>query len=330
MSNFTFINPAAFLLFLLLPIAFWWLRKQRRTVKIQFSTLAAFDGKPTLKASLASWLPNVLRFLAFSSLIIALARPQLVFQEQEVDAEGIDIVISIDLSLSMLSKDFDPDRLAVSKAIAADFVDSRKYDRIGITAFAGESYTKCPVTTDHRIVKQFLSELAYGNLKDGTAIGMGLATSVKALAKSEAKSKVVILLTDGENNYGYIQPLTAVEMAKTFGIKVYTIGVGSEGYVMTAIGTYPDGTPAYANRTVDFDESTLIEIAEKTGGQYFRATDANSLKSIYEEIDQLEKTKMDILVVNRKVDKFYFFVLFGIILIGLEVVLKMTFFRTIV
>ena len=330
MSNFTFINPAAFLLFLLLPIAFWWLRKQRKIIKMQFSNLTAFNGKPTLKANLASWLPDVLRFLAFSSLIIALARPQLVFQEQEIDAEGIDIVISIDLSLSMLSKDFDPNRLAASKVIAADFVDSRKYDRIGITAFAGESYTKCPITTDHRIVKQFLAELEYGDLKDGTAIGMGLATSVKALVKSEAKSKVVILLTDGESNAGYINPKMAVEMAKNFDVKVYTIGVGSKGYVMAAIGTYPDGKPAYSNQMIDFDESTLIELAEKTGGRYFRATDINSLKNIYNEIDQLEKTKMDVLVINRKVDKFYLFVLLAIIFVGLEILLKMTIFRTIV
>ena len=297
---------------------------------MQFSNLAAFNGKPTLKANLASWLPDVLRFLAFSSLIIALARPQLVFQEQEIDAEGIDIVISIDLSLSMLSKDFDPNRLAASKVIAADFVDSRKYDRIGITAFAGESYTKCPITTDHRIVKQFLAELEYGDLKDGTAIGMGLATSVKALVKSEAKSKVVILLTDGESNAGYINPKMAVEMAKNFDVKVYTIGVGSKGYVMAAIGTYPDGKPAYSNQMIDFDESTLIELAEKTGGRYFRATDINSLKKIYNEIDQLEKTKMDVLVINRKVDKFYLFVLLAIIFVGLEILLKMTIFRTIV
>lgn len=299
-------------------------------VKIQFSNLAAFNEKPTFKASLAAWLPNVLRFLAFSTLIIALARPQLVFQEQEIDAEGIDIVISIDLSLSMLSKDFEPNRLVASKAIAAEFVDSRKYDRIGITAFAGESYTKCPVTTDHRIVKQFLSELEFGELQNGTAIGMGLATSVKALAKSEAKSKVIILLTDGENNYGYIQPLTAVEMAKTFGIKVYTIGVSSEGEILEAVGVYPNGEAAFRTRIADFDESGLIEIAEKTGGKYFRATDANSLKSIYNEIDQLEKTKMDILVIKRKVDKFHFFVLLGIIFIGLEILLKMTLFRTMI
>lgn len=330
MSNFTFTTPAAFLLFLLLPIAYWWLRKQNKIVKIQFSNLAAFDGQPTLKARLANWLPTILRFLAFSSLIIALARPQLVFQEQEIDAEGIDIVISIDLSLSMLSKDFDPERLTASKIIAADFVDSRKYDRIGITAFAGESYTKCPVTTDHRIVKQFLSELQFGDLKNGTAIGMGLATSVKALAKSKAKSKVVILLTDGENNSGYIKPLMAVEMAKTFDIKVYTIGVGSKGNIMEAVGLYQNGKIHYERRNTNFDESGLIEIAEKTGGQYFRATDANSLKSIYDEIDQLEKTKMDILVVKRKVDKFHLFVLLGIIFIGLEILLKMTVFRSIV
>ena len=330
MSNFTFINPAAFLLFLCLPIAYWWLRKAGKVVKIQFSSLAAFQGKQTLKARLANWLPNVLRVLAVSSLIIALARPQLVFQEQEIDAEGIDIVISIDLSLSMLSKDFNPDRLTASKLIAAEFVDSRKFDRIGITAFAGESYTKCPITTDHRIVKQFLAELRFGELQNGTAIGMGLATAVKALAKSEAKSKVIILLTDGENNYGYINPEMAVEMAKAFDIKVYTIGVSSEGEILEAVGVYPNGEVAYRTSIANFDESGLIEIAQKTAGKYFRATDANSLKSIYNEIDQLEKTKMDILVVKRKVDKFYLFVLFAIIFIGLEVVLKMTVFRTIV
>lgn len=329
MSSIYFVNKAAFLLLLLLPAIWLWLRKQERFAKMRFATLAGFEERPSIRARLNKWLPNTLRLLTFLMLVIALARPQMIYKEEEIDAEGIDIIISMDLSSSMLSKDFEPDRLMASQALAAEFVDGRAYDRIGITAFAAESFTKCPLTTDHRVVKQFLSELECGKLNDGTAIGMGLANSVKALSESKAKSKVIILLTDGENNAGYIQPLTAVEMAKAYNIKVYTIGVGSMAEAMTPTGRRSDGSYVFGYRSVRIDETLMDDIAKKTGGKYFRATDANSLKKVYNEIDQLEKTKMEVAIVKRQSDEFFIFVFFAIGFLSLEILLKYTVLRTI-
>lgn len=329
MSNLYFVNPEAFLLLLILPIIWAWLRKREQFVKLRFSTLAGFGKATSIRAKLNIWLPNTLRILTFIALVIALARPQAIFEEQVVEAQGIDIIISMDISSSMLSEDFQPNRLVASQKLAADFVESRTYDRIGLTAFAGESFTKCPITTDHKIVKQFLSELECGKLQDGTAIGMGLASSVKALSKSKAKSKVIILLTDGENNAGYIQPMTAVEMAKAFNIKVYTIGVGSMGEALTPIGRRADGTYPMGYARVVIDENLLREIAANTEGRYFRATDENGLKKIYSEIDQLEKTKMEVEIVKRQSDKFFFFVFWAIIFLSLEILLRNTVFRRI-
>lgn len=329
MSNLYFVNPGAFLLLLILPIIWAWLRKREQFVKLRFSTLAGFGKATSIRAKLNIWLPNTLRILTFMALVIALARPQAIFEEQVVEAQGIDIIISMDISSSMLSEDFQPNRLVASQKLAADFVESRTYDRIGLTAFAGESFTKCPITTDHKIVKQFLSELECGKLQDGTAIGMGLASSVKALSKSKAKSKVIILLTDGENNAGYIQPMTAVEMAKAFNIKVYTIGVGSMGEALTPIGRRADGTYPMGYARVVIDENLLREIAANTEGRYFRATDENGLKKIYSEIDQLEKTKMEVEIVKRQSDKFFFFVFWAIIFLSLEILLRNTVFRRI-
>lgn len=329
MSNLYFVNPGAFLLLLILPIIGAWLHKRERFVKLRFSTLAGFSGQESIRAKLNIWLPNILRILTFIALVIALARPQAVFEERIVEAEGIDIIISMDISSSMLSEDFEPNRLVASQQLAADFVESRTYDRIGLTAFAGESFTKCPITTDHKIVKQFLSELECGKLQDGTAIGMGLASSVKALSKSKAKSKVIILLTDGENNAGYIQPMTAVEMAKAFNIKVYTIGVGSMGEALTPIGRRADGTYPMGYARVVIDENLLREIAKSTDGKYFRATDENGLKKIYQEIDQLEKTKMEVEIIKRQSDKFFIFIFWAIIFLSTEVLLTNTIFRRI-
>lgn len=329
MSNLYFVNPEAFLLLLILPIIWAWLRKREQFVKLRFSTLEGFGKTTSIRAKLNIWLANTLRILTFIALVIALARPQAVFEEQIIEAEGIDIIISMDISSSMLSEDFQPNRLVASQKLAAEFVESRTYDRIGLTAFAGESFTKCPITTDHKIVKQFLSELECGKLQDGTAIGMGLASSVKALSKSKAKSKVIILLTDGENNAGYIQPMTAVEMAKAFNIKVYTIGVGSMGEALTPIGRRADGTYPMGYARVVIDENLLREIAGNTDGKYFRATDENGLKKIYSEIDQLEKTKMEVEIVKRQSDKFFFFVFWAIIFLSLEILLRNTIFRRI-
>ena len=306
-----------------------WLRNRVFFAEMRVPTIAGFPKELSIRARINQWLPITRRLLTFLSLVIALARPQLIYKEEEVDAEGIDIIISMDLSSSMLSEDFKPNRLNVSQQLAADFVSGRTHDRIGLTAFAAESFTKCPLTTDHRVIKQFLQELACGTLNDGTAIGMGLASSVKALSDSQAKSKVIILLTDGENNAGYIQPLTAVEMAKTYNIKVYTIGVGSTTEARTPIDRFSDGTYDFGYRLVKIDENLLQEISEKTSGKYFRATDANSLKKVYNEIDQLEKTKMEIAIVERQSDEFFSFILFAIIFLSLEILLRYTILRTI-
>ena len=314
---------------LLVPIIWIWLRNRVHHADMRVTTLASFPKEISIRASINQWLPTTLRLLTFLMLIIALARPQLIYSEEEIDAEGIDIIISMDLSSSMLSEDFEPNRLTVSQQLASEFISERTYDRIGLTAFAAESFTKCPLTTDHRVIRQFLQELECGILIDGTAIGMGLASSVKALANSEAKSKVIILLTDGENNAGYIQPMTAVEMAKTFNIKVYTIGVGSTTEARTPIDRLSDGTYDFDYRLVRIDEKLLQEIAEKTSGKYFRATDANSLKKVYNEIDQLEKTKMEIEVVEKQSEAFFIFLLLAIIFLSLEIVLRYTVFRTV-
>ena len=328
LTDIHFVNPEYFLLLLLIPVLAYWYLQKDRFATLQMSSLAAFGGRQSLRGRLSVLLP-FLRLFAFILLVVALARPRLNLQEEEINAEGIDIIMAIDLSSSMLAKDFKPDRLGASKAVAAEFIEKRPYDRIGLTVFAAESYTKCPVTTDHQVMKQFLSELECGVLEDGTAIGMGLATAVKALSESEAKSKVVILLTDGVNNAGYIQPLMAAEIAKTFNVKVYTIGVGSMTDALTPIGRRGDGQYIFGFAPVRIDEDLLVNVAEMTKGKYFRATDETSLKAIYQEIDELEKTKLEITVIKRHSEEYFLFALLAMILIGLEILLRYTVFRTI-
>jgi Ca-activated chloride channel family protein len=262
-------------------------------------------------------------------LIVALARPQLTLKEEQIKAEGIDIMLAMDLSSSMLAQDFKPDRLTVSKVVASDFVDKREYDRIGLSVFAGESFTQCPLTTDHRVVKDFLGGLTCGILDDGTAIGMGLASAVNRLKDSEAKSKVVILLTDGVNNSGYIKPLTAAEIAREIGVRVYTIGVGSIGEAVSPISRRSNGTYVFGIARVEIDEALLAEIAQMTGGKYFRATTAEGLEEIYREIDRLEKTEMDIKVMRRYSEEFRFFLWLGLGLLFFELLLRFTLLRTI-
>ena len=234
-----------------------------------------------------------------------------------------------DLSSSMLAQDFKPDRLEVSKRVAADFVEKREYDRIGLSVFSGEAFTQCPLTTDHRIVKEFLASLRCGILDDGTAIGMGLATGVNRLKESDAKSKVVILLTDGVNNAGYIKPLTASEIAREFEVKVYTIGVGSTGDALTPVSRRSDGRYIFGLARVEIDEDLLQQIADMTGGKYFRATSAESLERIYAEIDQLEKTEIEVTTIKRYSEEFHRFALGGLILLLLELLLRYTVFKTI-
>lgn len=337
MLNFrdiTFVNAAFLWLLLLVPILIGWYyyqyfhKNEKRFPTLTMSSLSAFGEEGSLRGQLSIVLP-ILRALALLTLIGAFARPQATLKEQNIKADGIDIVLAMDLSSSMLARDFTPDRLEASKLVAEEFVDRRPYDRIGLVAFSGEAFTQCPVTTDHKVVKELLSGLKCGFLEDGTAIGMGLATSVNRLKDSKAKSKVAILLTDGVNNSGYIDPLTAAEIAQEFGIKVYTIGVGTRGMASVPDDHLINGQFIFRMARVEIDEKLLQDISEMTGGKYFRATDENSLQLIYEEIDRLEKTEMDITTIKRYSEEYYRWIGLGLFFLFLELILRYTTFRTI-
>ena len=330
LKNIDFVNPEAFLLLLAVPILIFWLYRTRKKyfAPITMSSLAPIEGMRTWRNLVYKILP-ILKILGALSLITALARPQLSLQEEEVKAEGIDIFMVMDLSSSMLAKDFEPNRLEVSKFVAIDFVNKRPYDRIGLAVFAGESFTQCPLTTDHRIVNDFLATLQCGILDDGTAIGMGLASAVNRIKDGIAKSKIIILLTDGVNNSGYIKPITAAEIAKEFDVKVYTIGVGSTGEALTPVSRKSNGEYVFGYSTVEIDEALLQQISEMTDGRYYRATTSQGLVDIYDEIDQLEKTEMEISTFKRYKDKYLGFLMLGIILILVEFILKSTLFRII-
>ena len=295
---------------------------------LRFSTLQGVVDVVAWRGVLRDWLLPLLRGGAAVCLVVALAQPERSMQEQDIRAEGIDIVLSLDLSSSMLAQDFKPDRLEASKLVAQDFVQHREYDRIGLVAFSGEAFTQCPLTSDHEVVNHFLGNLQCGQLEDGTAIGMGLATAVNRLKDSEAKSKVIILLTDGVNNAGYIAPITAAALAKEFGIKVYTIGVGNTGQAYAPIGRRADGEYVFGFVPVEIDETLLLQVAQQTGGRYFRATDEKSLEKIYAEIDRLEKTEMDATIVQRHVSLFRFWLGWAAVLLAMELLLRWTVLRS--
>jgi Ca-activated chloride channel family protein len=280
---------------------------------------------------LSSWrtvfrhLPFVLRLLAIAFMILALARPQTVFEERNAEGEGVDIILCIDVSGSMTAQDLTPNRLEAAKKVAIDFVNKRLTDRIGIVIFSGESFTQCPLTTDHPVLISAIENIRNGLLEDGTAIGSGLGTSVDRLRSSKIKSKVVILLTDGENNGGLIDPETAKEIAKAFQVKVYTIGVGTDGYAPQPVNT-PMGV-VMQNGKVSIDEKLLKEIAFETGGNYFRAKDNEGLAGIYDHINNLEKSKIEISTRNRYTEKFFPFIIAALLCLFLEVLLRFTVFR---
>ncbi|MCZ4318291.1 VWA domain-containing protein [Aequorivita viscosa] len=329
-SNFEFVNPQFFWLFLLLPVlVLWYLwKRKQQTASLKISSIQGFiTGK--------NWLARIkpllfaLRLLALSALIVAMARPRTVDESTKTKTtRGIDIVMSMDLSASMLARDLKPNRLEALKTVAARFINSRPNDRIGLVEYAGESYTRTPLTSDKTIVLSSLKSMSYNTtIEGGTAIGSGLATAVNRLKDSRAKSKVIILLTDGVNNSGFIDPKIASELAVEFGIKVYTIGLGSNGMAMSPIGIRPDGGFQYGNVQVEIDEALLKEIAEKTGGQYFRATNNTKLEEIYEEINKLEKTDIEEFKYTNYDEMFRPWVIFGLILIGFEFLLRTTIFK---
>ena len=270
--------------------------------------------------------PFILRMLGIVALVIALARPQTRNDEQIITGQGIDIILCMDVSGSMLAQDFLPNRLEAMKQVAVEFVEKRPTDRIGLVVFAGESFTVCPITTDRNMLKSHIMNAQTSFLADGTAIGDGLSTSVERLRGSKAKSKVIILLTDGENQGGLIDPLTAKEIAKSDGVKVYTVGMGTEGYASAPMQT-ETGQVTIQKQKVNIDEPLLRQIAGETGGLYFRARDNNSLQSIYTEIDKLEKTKVDISVLKRYTEQFLPFAIAAAFFILLELVLRYTIFK---
>lgn len=332
LENYSFAHPQFFWLLLVLPLAIAWYlwKRPKQLASVKISSLQGFKGTPNILPKLKPILFG-LRLLAIVSLIIAIARPQTKEVSTRVkNNNGIDIVMAIDVSASMLSRDLKPNRLSALKRVASEFIDGRPSDRIGLVVYAGESFTKTPITTDKNIIQSALKGIRYknGELVGGTAIGMGLATAVNRLKDSETKSKVIILLTDGVNNAGFIEPQIASELAVEYGIKVYTIGIGTNGMASTPFALNPDGTLMYRNMEVTIDEDLLKKIAATTGGKYFRATNSKKLEQIYNEINKLEKTEIEEFRYTNYEEKFRIFVLFAGLLLLLEIILRKTLFRS--
>jgi Ca-activated chloride channel family protein len=328
-ENIEFANPKLLWLLLLVPLAILWyvVRHKKQEASVRFSDLSGLAKLPK------SWKPYLrhllfaLKLAALALLIVALARPQSSSTNSTSNIEGIDIVMAMDVSGSMLARDLKPDRLTAAKRVASDFVNDRPGDRMGLVIFSGESFTQVPLTTDHGVMLNMLAEMKNGLIDDGTAIGDGLATAISRLKDSEAISKVVILLTDGMNNAGSVDPYTAAEMAKLFGIRVYTIGVGSYGTAPYPVQT-PFGTQIQQMR-VEIDEKLLTTIANSTGGRYYRATSNQKLDEIYTEIDKLERSKIEVTEFRRLHEEFYPLVAWALALLLLEFLLRKTIFRTI-
>lgn len=330
MDNIIFLNKEFFFLFILVAaMVVWYIFKHKKaSASIQTSSLSAFQGTKTGGRVHFRHLIFVLRVVVGSLLIIVLARPQSSLDWTNTTTEGIDIVIALDISGSMLAEDFKPNRLEASKDVAIKFINGRPNDKIGLVVYSGESFTQCPLTTDHAVLINLFKDIKNGMIEDGTAIGSGLATAVTRLKESTAISKVVILLTDGVNNAGDISPMTAAEIAKTFGVRVYTVGVGSMG-----MAPYPAkdffGRKVYQQMEVEIDEATLQDIARLTDGRYFRATNNTKLSEIYDEIDKLEKSKIEVKEYSKKKEEFLPFALTAALLLILEVLLRQTVLRNI-
>jgi len=327
---FRFENPEFLLLLLIIPFLIWWYIKYRNRVSasLRFSYLG-FARRVNSSGPLnARHFLFGLRLLVMALLIIAFAKPQSGVSGEEVITEGIDIVLALDISSSMLAEDIKPNRVEAVKKDAEDFIKGRKNDRIGMVIFAGDAFTQCPLTLDYGILMNFLEKIEVGMIEDGTAIGMGLATAVNRMQNSKAKSKVIVLLTDGRNNKGEIDPITAAQLAQTFDIKIYSIGAGGHGSAL-----YPVDDPVFGKRYVpmkiDIDEETLKEISDMTRGEYFRADDRERLQQIFRKIDNMEKTKIEVKEYTRYSELFYYFVIAALILLITEIVLAHTRFRKI-
>lgn len=328
-ENIEFANPKLLWLLLIVPAAIVWyvLRHKKQEASVRFSDLSGFAKLPKTWKAYLRHLLFALKVAALALLIVALARPQSSSTNRKSNIEGIDIVMAMDVSGSMLARDLKPDRLTAAKEVASDFVEGRPGDRMGLVIFSGESFTQVPLTTDHGVMLNMLAEMKNGLIDDGTAIGDGLATAISRLKDSDAISKVIILLTDGMNNSGSVDPYTAAEMAKLFGIRVYTIGVGSYGTAPYPVQT-PFGTQIQQMK-VEIDEKLLQNIANSTDGKYFRATSTQKLDEVYQEIDKLERSKIEVTEFSRLHEEFYPLVAWALALLLLEFVLRKTIFRTI-
>ncbi len=329
MAHIEFANQNfLYLLLLLLPIIAWYIIKQHKAqATLQVSNLFAIDKAPKTGLPYLRHIPFVLRVIVLSLLIVAFARPQSTDNWKNITTEGIDIMLALDISGSMRAQDFKPNRLEASKDVAIEFISGRPYDRIGLVVFSGESFTQCPLTTDHAVLINLFNDIKSGMIEDGTAIGVGLGNAINRLKNNKSVSRIIILLTDGVNNQGEIAPVTAAEIAKKYGIRVYTIGVGSYG-----TAPFPFDTPygiQYQDVEVKIDENTLKEIAQKTNGRYFRATNKEKLKTIYEEIDKLEKSKIEIKKHSKKNEEYFPLVILAGILLVIEILLRTTILRSI-
>jgi len=327
-SIFRFENPELLWMLVIIPlmIAYYIYKQKLGSATVKVSSIQAFQKKIVTIRSILAHLPILLRCLAVGFIIVALARPQSAEDYTNTNAEGIDIVMSLDISGSMLARDFNPNRLEAAKDISSKFIMGRPTDRIGLVVFAGEAFTQSPLTTDHTSLVNLLNQVQMGYIEDGTAIGNGLATAINRLRDSECPSKVIILLTDGVNNSGQIDPKTAADIAKDYGIRVYTIGVGSQG-----VAPYPTynswGELTYQNAKVEIDEKLLETIANETGGHYFRATDNTKLAEIYSEIQEMEKTKVEVENFRKYSEVFPPFLIMALALICLEIICKLLIFK---
>ena len=328
-KGITFSNPSLLYLLLLIPalIAWYFYRLKKNNADLQISSTDGFEnGVISIRLYLYHSL-YILRLLAIIGIIFALARPQSSLSRQDISIEGIDIVLAMDVSGSMLARDFTPDRLEASKEVAMEFIDGRPNDRIGLVIFSGETFTQCPLTTDHGVLKTLFQDIKSGMIEDGTALGDGLATAVNRLKTSKAISKVIILLTDGVNNMGSLDPLSAAEIAKLYGIRIYTIGVGTTG-----MAPYPVQTPfgiQLQNMEVKIDETLLREVSRLTDGKYFRATNTIKLRQIYHEIDKLEKSKIDVTEFRKKKEEYLPLALLAFLFLALEILLRNILFKNI-
>lgn len=328
-SNIEFEHPGFLYLLLVVPvlIAWYWFRQTRMTATLQVSVTEPLEQTPR---SIRQYLYHglfVLRMMVVILLIVVLARPQSSLKQQNVSIEGIDIVLGLDISSSMLAQDLRPDRLEAAKELALEFFRGRPNDRVGLVVFAGEAFTQCPLTTDHTVIEDMMDDIKSGMIEDGTALGDGLATAINRLTESQAISKVIILLTDGVNNAGSLDPLSSAEIAKIYGIRIYTIGVGTYG-----VAPYPVQTPfgiRYQDMEVQIDEGLLQQVADMTDGKYFRATSNQQLESIYKEIDQMEKSKIDVTEFRKKTDEYLPLALMALLFIILEILMRNTVFKNI-